>query len=179
MTINLARSTCRACLGAQQSTDVRKQRGNSAKFLPSLRLAYTWRRRSSARTFPPSFFPSGFPFSHLGGQCLQFYAERGRRGEAKTNLHSWVCIRWMSVGEGGSEKEKRGSEGDRGGEERRGRRGASEGPKSEREGNARIEATRPWQQQLLYGVFIFPPPPLRSEPPSPTQFQDTSYFHMK
>ena len=81
----------------------------------------------------------------------------GRR-EAKTNLHSWVCIRWMSAREGGREKKRVSEEeGDRGeggrGEEAR-RRGATE----KREGNARIEATRPWQQQLLrssllYGVF--------------------------
>ena len=86
-------------------------------------------------------------------------AGREREGgrEAKTNLHSWVCIRWMSEGGKGKEGAKeRGSERTRRGEEWR-RRGDEAATEKRREGNARIEATRPWQrqrQQLLYGVFM-------------------------
>ena len=127
-------------LGAQQS---RKQRGNSAKFLPWPRLpspplACTWRPRSSKRTFPSflplsfwaSIFPSWRSMSPLSSSTRR-EREREREKEAKTNLHSWVCIRWMSVGEGGREgarrKKKRGRP-------RRGeaRRRGGERPKSER-----------------------------------------------
>ena len=149
----------RLAAGRGPTTDGNKE--NSAKFLSRLaspRLACTWRRRSSAPFLLLSLWVPIFPsWRSMSPLSTSTRRDPGRR-EAKTNLHSWVCIRWMSAREGGREKKRVSEEeGDRGeggrGEEAR-RRGATE----KREGNARIEATRPWQQQLLrssllYGVF--------------------------
>ena len=170
MAINLARTTCRAP-GPNNRRRRRKQRENSAKFLPTLaRLILLGVGVSDQAHLLSFLFRSGFPFSHLGGQCLPFHAAQGEGEggrEAKTNLHSWVCIRWMS--EGGRRREERRGEAAgkraRRGEEWRRRgdeaaaaaEGATEKREGRREGNARIEATRPWQQrqqQLLYGVFM-------------------------
>ena len=117
----------RLAAGRGPTTDGNKE--NSAKFLSRLASPVLGVGDQAHLSF---FFPSGFPFSHLGGQCLQFYAERGRRGERGKNQSAFVGLHQMDVGEGGREGEEASKRGR--GRPRRGgaRRGGGERPKSER-----------------------------------------------
>ena len=143
MTINLARSTCRAS-GPNNRGNNGETRPNSSPGLVSPRLpspALGVRDQASAPFLPSFLFPSGLPFSHLGGQCLHSPVLRGERErERERRRQKPICIRGFasdgcrSGREGGREREGRRSEGDRG-EARRGgeaRRRGRERPKSER-----------------------------------------------
>ena len=153
MTINLARSTCRAS-GPNNRGNNGETRPNSSPRLASPRLHLASTIKQAHLSFLPSSFLLGFhfPILEVNVSTLQFYAEREREREREggKNQSAFVGLHQMDVGRGGREgarrKKKRGRP--RRGEARRRGEEARRGATEKREGNARIEATRPWQQLL-------------------------------